>query len=87
MTTEQILKPEYKKAIKEDTDLKHKICKANKGHGGKPVSYRTLETWLRTDSEKLTTATTLRVIREHLELNASEILTEAKEEVGEVIQS
>jgi hypothetical protein len=85
MTT-QILKPIYKKAIKEDKALQFKISMANKGKGGEPVSYRTIETWLRTDSDKLTTATTLKVIRDHMLLAKEEILTESKEE-AEVLQT
>jgi hypothetical protein len=85
MTT-QILKEVYKRVIKEDKELQFKISKANKGKMGEPVSYRTIETWLRTDSDKLTTATTLQIIRDHLKLSKEEVLCVSKEE-AEVIQS
>jgi hypothetical protein len=81
----QILKQIYKDAIRTDFDLLHKICKANKGHKGRPVSYRTLEVWLRTDSDRLTSATTLKVIKEHMGLNEFEELTESKEEIAETV--
>ena len=81
----QILKQIYKDAIRTDFDLQHKICKANKGHKGRPLSYRTLEVWLRADSERLTSATILMVIKEHMGLNEFDELTESKEKKAEVV--
>lgn len=81
MLRQQILKAKYKEAIKEDIELTFKIAIASKGHKGKPVSYRTVERWLNTDSDKLTTATTLQIIRDHLNLPIAEVLVESKEEV------
>jgi hypothetical protein len=83
----QILKGIHKQAIRNDRELAFKICMANKGKAGKAVSFRTLDKWLQDDSDKLTTATTLDVIRQHLGISESEKLTEAKEEVGAVLQN
>lgn len=74
--TQQILKAIYKHAIKEDKELQCKIAMASKGKNGNTVAFRTIERWLKEDSEKLTTATTLKVIREHMSLSADENLTE-----------
>lgn len=73
---QQTLRLEIKERIKADKELQFKIAQVNKGKNGGSLSYRTLENWLRTDSEKLTLAKTLKVIREHLRLTDPEILTE-----------
>jgi len=85
MTNKQILKKQYKETIKKDKELQFKISQVHNGKNGNTVSYRTIERWLNQDSDKLTTATTLKVIREHLSLRESEVLTE--EEVTEAVQS
>lgn len=87
MLRQQILKTKYKEAIKEDIELTFKIAMAAKGHKGKPVTYRTIERWLHVDSEKLTTATTLQIIRDHLKLSNDEALVESKEEVTADMQN
>lgn len=82
----QILKVRYKQAIKDSPELAAKICTANQW-GGKPITFRSLERWLLMDSEKLTTATTLQIIRGHLGLSEAEVLTEAKAQAEPVLQS
>lgn len=83
--TRQILKAYYKQVIRQDMDLQLKICKASRE--GKGVSYRTLDKWLQEDSDRLTTATVIDSIRQHLGLSESEVLTEAKKEAAGTMQS
>jgi hypothetical protein len=73
--TQQILKGEYKHAIKKDQDLQMSIAKAN------GVTFRTVDRWLREDNVILTTVTNLELIRKSCGLSESEILTEAEETV------
>jgi len=73
--TQQILKGEYKQAIKKDQDLQMAIAKAN------GVTFRTVDRWLKEDNVILTTVTNLELIRKSCGLSESEILTTAEEEV------
>jgi hypothetical protein len=75
--TKQILRAEFKQAIKDKPILCASIAEAN----GKMNS--TVETWLRIDDDRLTTATTLAIIRKHLGLDNNVDMTEPKELVEE----
>jgi hypothetical protein len=79
---QQILRSEIKEAIKTNRELQFKIAMVHKGKNGQTLSFRTLDTWLRTDSDKLTMAKTLKVIRDHLRIGDPEILTEKPEMVN-----
>lgn len=81
--TIQKLKSEYLETIRLDDDLKIKIAKAN------GIKIKTVEDWRRANVQMLTTATNLRIIREHLNLSSDEELTgpeELEDTVSEVEQ-
>lgn len=67
---QQILKGEYKQAIKKDQDLQMAIAKAN------GVTFRTVDRWLKEDNLILTTVTSLDLIRKSCGLSTDDILTE-----------
>lgn len=69
----QILKQEYKDAIREDVYLKAEIAAINK------VSTWTVDRWRTSDHPLLTTATNLSVIRKRLNLSKNTALTEPKQ--------
>ena len=65
----QILQSGYIERIRLDDELVIKIAKAN------GVRFSSVERWLRDNSQKLTTATNLSIIRDHFGLPETEILT------------
>lgn len=69
----QILKKEYKDAIRKDVFLKAKIAAVNE------VSTWTVDRWRTENDRLLTTATNLGIIRRHLKIPMKECLTEAVE--------
>lgn len=69
----QVLKKEYKEAIKRNVYLKAEIAAVNR------VSTFTVDGWRYSDHLKLTTATNLAIIRKFLKLDPSVELTESKE--------
>jgi membrane-bound lytic murein transglycosylase len=65
-----ILKPEFKEKIRLDDDLVLKIAKAN------GVRYTSVTRWILDDSKMITTATNIAIVKDHLNLNETEILTQ-----------
>ena len=64
-----ILQSGYKEKVRLDDDLVLKIAKAN------DIRVASVVRWLNNNDQKLTTATNLAIIREHLGLPENEILT------------
>lgn len=73
MITQQILKAEYRDAIRRYPLLMARIAEAT----GR--TNRTIEDWVRKNDVELTTATNLNIIKEYLELPEDAELTESGE--------